>query len=70
MIWGRTPVIEHHYNPLTFKPESRHSRMPLQALLPTREYGIERVFRDARAVTIGGGATEAMKAVAGRMMGF
>jgi citronellyl-CoA dehydrogenase len=35
-----------------------------------KEYGIERAYRDARLGTIGGGATEVMKEVVGRMMGL
>jgi len=34
------------------------------------EYGIERAYRDARLATIGGGATEVMKEVIGRMEGL
>jgi citronellyl-CoA dehydrogenase len=34
-----------------------------------KEYGIERAYRDARLATIGGGPTEVMKEVVGRMMG-
>jgi citronellyl-CoA dehydrogenase len=36
----------------------------------TKEYGIERAYRDARLATIGGGATEIMKEVVGRLMGL
>ena len=35
-----------------------------------KEYGIERAYRDARLGTIGGGATEVMKEIVGRMMGL
>ncbi|MEE9421322.1 MAG: acyl-CoA dehydrogenase family protein, partial [Desulfatiglandaceae bacterium] len=35
-----------------------------------REYGIERAFRDARLATIGGGTTEIMKEVIGKMIGL
>jgi len=35
-----------------------------------REYGIERAFRDARLATIGGGTTEVMKEVVGKMIGL
>jgi citronellyl-CoA dehydrogenase len=35
-----------------------------------KEYGIERAYRDARLATIGGGTTEIMKEVVGRMAGL
>ncbi len=35
-----------------------------------KEYGIERAYRDARLATIGGGTTEIMKEVVGRMVGL
>jgi len=35
-----------------------------------REYGIERAFRDARLATIGGGTTEILKEVVGKMIGL
>ncbi|MCP4669658.1 MAG: acyl-CoA dehydrogenase, partial [Deltaproteobacteria bacterium] len=35
-----------------------------------KEYGIERAYRDARLSTIGGGATEVMKEIVGRMTGL
>lgn len=35
-----------------------------------KEYGIERAYRDARLATIGGGTTEIMKEIVGRMMGL
>jgi citronellyl-CoA dehydrogenase len=35
-----------------------------------KEYGIERAYRDARLFTIGGGTTEVMKEIVGRMMGL
>jgi len=35
-----------------------------------REYGVERAYRDARLATIGGGATEVLKEIIGRMVGL
>jgi alkylation response protein AidB-like acyl-CoA dehydrogenase len=35
-----------------------------------KEYGIERAYRDARLATIGGGTTEVLKDIIGRMIGL
>jgi acyl-CoA dehydrogenase len=35
-----------------------------------KEYGIERAYRDARLATIGGGATEVLRDIIGRMIGL